>query len=94
MYNLLCSLHFLHSSNIVHRDIKPSNILVDSECQIMLCDYGLSRTLPESIQGKHNGQSHKVRQSILRKLASDAPEDLKRDQINKKVQKIQKINSK
>ena len=28
----------------MHRDIKPSNILIDDECQIKLCDFGLSRT--------------------------------------------------
>lgn len=55
MYNLLCALHFLHSSNIVHRDLKPSNVLVDSHGRVMVCDFGLSRTLPESMMGKHNG---------------------------------------
>ena len=60
----------------------------------MLCDYGLSRTLPESVQGKHNGQTHKVRQSVLRKLDSETPESEIRDQINKKAQKIQRINNK
>jgi mitogen-activated protein kinase 1/3 len=30
MYNLLCSLNFLHSCNIMHRDLKPANILIDS----------------------------------------------------------------
>lgn len=29
LYNLLCSVHFLHSSNVMHRDIKPANILID-----------------------------------------------------------------
>jgi serine/threonine protein kinase len=29
MYNLLCSLKFIHSMDIVHRDIKPANILID-----------------------------------------------------------------
>lgn len=33
-----------------------------------MCDFGLSRSLPESIQGKHNGQSHKVRHSIIKDL--------------------------
>lgn len=44
MYNLLCGLNFLHSANIMHRDIKPANILVDSECRVKICDFGLSRT--------------------------------------------------
>jgi serine/threonine protein kinase len=29
LYNILCALKFLHSTNVIHRDIKPSNILVN-----------------------------------------------------------------
>ena len=47
LYNLLCSINFLHSANVVHRDLKPANILVDGECNILVCDFGLSRTLPK-----------------------------------------------
>lgn len=46
IYNILCALKFLHSANIVHRDLKPDNILVDLNCNIRFCDFGLSRTLP------------------------------------------------
>lgn len=46
MYNLLCSLHYLHSANIMHRDIKPANILIDYNCRAKLCDFGLARKRP------------------------------------------------
>jgi mitogen-activated protein kinase 1/3 len=49
-YNLLCSLSFIHSANIMHRDIKPANILVDSECNVKICDFGLARTNLSSFQ--------------------------------------------
>ena len=38
----------MHSANIMHRDIKPSNILIDQDCGIQICDFGLARTLPEA----------------------------------------------
>jgi mitogen-activated protein kinase 1/3 len=43
MYNLLCSVHFMHSAGLMHRDIKPCNLLIDGECSIKLCDFGQSR---------------------------------------------------
>jgi len=36
----------MHSANVIHRDIKPANILVDSQCQVKICDFGLSRSQP------------------------------------------------
>lgn len=49
LYNLLCAVNFIHSANVMHRDIKPGNILVDSNCHVKLCDFGLSRTVPGSL---------------------------------------------
>lgn len=43
LYNILCSISFLHSANVIHRDLKPANILVNSTCEIRICDFGLSR---------------------------------------------------
>jgi serine/threonine protein kinase len=34
----------MHSANIIHRDIKPANILINTKCQVKICDFGLSRT--------------------------------------------------
>jgi serine/threonine protein kinase len=47
LYNILCATQFMHSANIIHRDIKPANILINSDCEVKLCDFGLSRALPK-----------------------------------------------
>lgn len=49
MYNALCALNFIHSANVMHRDIKPANILINHDCEITLCDFGLSRTVPSNL---------------------------------------------
>lgn len=46
VYNSLCAISFLHLSNVIHRDVKPANILISSDCNVKLCDFGLSRSLP------------------------------------------------
>lgn len=46
MYNSLCALNFIHSANLLHRDLKPGNLLVDSNCCVRLCDFGLARSQP------------------------------------------------
>lgn len=43
LYQLLRGLKFIHSANVLHRDLKPGNILVNSNCDLAICDFGLSR---------------------------------------------------
>lgn len=47
LYNILCSINFLQSANIIHRDLKPGNLLITDTCGIKICDFGLSRSMPE-----------------------------------------------
>lgn len=44
-YNMLIAIRFLHLSGVIHRDLKPNNILINSSCQVYLCDFGWARTV-------------------------------------------------
>jgi mitogen-activated protein kinase 1/3 len=49
LYNILCAVNLMHSSNVMHRDIKPANILLDDQCGVKICDFGMARvTLKKS----------------------------------------------
>jgi mitogen-activated protein kinase 1/3 len=47
LYQILRALYFLHSANIIHRDFKPSNVLINEDCTVKLCDFGMSRGIKE-----------------------------------------------
>ena len=40
LYQILRGLKYIHSANILHRDLKPSNLLVKSNCDLAICDFG------------------------------------------------------
>jgi len=43
MYQILRGLKYIHSANVIHRDLKPSNLLLNSDCELKICDFGLAR---------------------------------------------------
>lgn len=47
IYQLLKALHYMHSAELLHRDIKPSNLLLNSDCHVKLCDFGLCRSVAD-----------------------------------------------
>ncbi|EFX85296.1 hypothetical protein DAPPUDRAFT_5547, partial [Daphnia pulex] len=41
MYQIAAGLNYVHSQNLVHLDIKPENILISTNGQMKLADFGL-----------------------------------------------------
>jgi len=43
VYQILRGMKFVHSADVIHRDLKPGNLLVNADCELKICDFGLSR---------------------------------------------------
>jgi len=51
IYQLLRALKSIHSANIVHRDLKPANLLINANCDLKVCDFGLARSMESTAPG-------------------------------------------
>ncbi|CAJ1033481.1 Protein kinase domain/Protein tyrosine kinase/Lipopolysaccharide kinase (Kdo/WaaP) family, putative [Leishmania lindenbergi] len=51
IYQVLRALHIIHSAGVIHRDITPANILVNTNCDLKICDFGLAKE--ENDQGEY-----------------------------------------
>jgi len=43
IYQVLKGLKYIHSAHVIHRDLKPSNLLLNGNCDLKICDFGLAR---------------------------------------------------
>lgn len=56
IYQTLRALKSIHSADIVHRDLKPANLLLNANCDLKVCDFGLARSVKSSsTNGKETG---------------------------------------
>lgn len=42
IYQMLCGLKFIHSTNVIHHDIKPSNLFVNADCKLKIGDFNVA----------------------------------------------------
>ena len=47
LYQILRGLKYVHTAQVLHRDLKPSNLLLNANCDLKICDFGLARTSSE-----------------------------------------------
>ncbi|KAG1865748.1 kinase-like domain-containing protein [Suillus tomentosus] len=45
IYQTLRALKALHFADVIHRDLKPSNLLLNANCDLKVCDFGLARSV-------------------------------------------------
>jgi len=43
LHQTILALKHMHTAKVIHRDLKPANILMNSNLDVKLCDFGLSR---------------------------------------------------
>ncbi|KAH7931132.1 CMGC MAPK protein kinase [Leucogyrophana mollusca] len=51
VYQILRALKSIHSADIVHRDLKPANLLLNANCDLKVCDFGLARSIKSTSPG-------------------------------------------
>ena len=56
VYQILRGLKCLHSASVVHRDLKPSNLLLNSNCDLKICDFSLARRILDRPDGEQAEQ--------------------------------------
>ena len=67
----------------MHRDIKPANLLLDDQCRVMVCDFGLARSLPEKDELDRN----------LRKVHQKADEKIQKAPAEERTSRSQEFKS-
>ncbi|KAL2801183.1 mitogen-activated protein kinase mpkC [Aspergillus keveii] len=50
-YQILRGLKYIHSAGVIHRDLKPGNILINENCDLKICDFGLARLQEPQMTG-------------------------------------------
>jgi len=80
LYNLLVGLSYLHSAGIYHRDLKPANCLVNQDCSVKICDFGLSRAigdeqpdlvdLPNTSHGDNGAEPPRLKRTLTRHVVT------------------------
>jgi mitogen-activated protein kinase 1/3 len=94
LYNMLVGLNYVHSAGVIHRDIKPGNVLINSDCSVRLCDFGLARSLVEVDKPKGSGPAANAEPSSDSDSDSNSEEEDKGEKKEDKHSELKKTPGK
>ena len=60
VYQILRGVHAIHTAHVLHRDLKPGNLLVNKNCDLKICDFGLARAIDPTEEKKDLGLTEYV----------------------------------
>ncbi|CAG8084282.1 unnamed protein product [Penicillium nalgiovense] len=64
-YQILRGLKYIHSAGVVHQNIKPSNLLINHNCDLKICDFGLAREQDHQMTGYDTTRYYRAPEIIL-----------------------------
>ncbi|KAF0693596.1 Aste57867_15461 [Aphanomyces stellatus] len=64
-YQMLAALRYMHTARVLHRDIKPSNVLVNRDCFVKICDFGLARGVDASDDAAANDAANALTEYVV-----------------------------
>jgi hypothetical protein len=78
MHGVLTSLVYVHSLRRIHRDIKAGNLLVTSDGQVKLCDFGVSAQLDDHLSrtGTRIGSPYWMAPEVISSAGHDTSADI------------------
>jgi BR serine/threonine kinase len=62
---IVYGVEYLHSLGICHRDLKSENVLLDSNYQVKISDFGLSKWIPEGTATEQCGSAHYMAPEVV-----------------------------
>jgi len=74
MYQILSGLAYLHKMRILHRDLKPQNVLINSDGQVVLADFGLGRCHGVPVTNNNHYSLMKTKNEQYSKIGGFTPE--------------------
>ena len=69
---LLRAMQYMHDAHFVHRDLKPGNLLVNADCKLHVCDFGMTRAFACEDDDNESLYSLQFKESMSLSMQGDA----------------------
>jgi len=76
LYQIMRGLKYVHSAGVVHRDLKPANILINEQCDLKICDFGLARLQDPQMTGYVSTRYYRAPEIMLTWRTYDVEVDI------------------